>query len=665
MSVITQTYNSNDNYGERRARWTVEFNFSDITVSGSSFVFNTPVINAKFQPLTMGHLNAVKPRYGYAMFATPNTTWPAGYYDPDDEPISRTSASIGGVPISSGTDHDGWLWNRPTPSDEYYRYELWFPSESNIKPTYKTLDKKNYVYTGSGGQKTNTHTITLNTSDFFTSDNKSLRSLNVVFNFAEIFLAATDIYPGESATGGYITDAIVDDNMTADYYFGYDGEAEGFSQPLSYIVGTVTLDVPPDIIPGTPSTGALYENVSSYTVPITSADAYYDGDVTSITLTVGADSTIKTYSSPSISIDSISVTPSNAGTYTPTLTVEDSRGQTKTVNLPSITVNSYTRPSVSFDVFRSDQYGIKNDEGHYGLIKAKFDYVSAIANLTVPTVIVTNSSGQTVSGVTTTWYSSYITEASGATGVTGATGSTGGTTQGVSNPISNWSTVAANQQVYGLIDADFSESDTYQITIIETDTQDGVSEPISQALSTAYYTIDFKAGGKEISFGAPANDDLTDINNKDYSEDGLFKCRMGTSFNDMSVEDLQTLVNNLTFSGGISVDWIVEEGTSGVWTYRKYNSGIAECWGYYDEGSIAFSNLWTYAYYSAQITRYLPTNLFVSTPVVASTCESNAGLNYITLIESNKTYIKYYITSSKAETRTCYTHFHILGRWKT
>ena len=29
----------------------------------------------------------------------------------------------------------------------------------------------------------------------------------------------------------------------------------------------------------------------------------------------------------------------------------------------------------------------------------------------------------------------------------------------------------------------------------------------------------------------------------------------------------------------IKVDYIVEQGTSGGWTYRKWNSGIAECWG--------------------------------------------------------------------------------------
>lgn len=28
-------------------------------------------------------------------------------------------------------------------------------------------------------------------------------------------------------------------------------------------------------------------------------------------------------------------------------------------------------------------------------------------------------------------------------------------------------------------------------------------------------------------------------------------------------------------------DYVVEQGTSGIWTYRKWNSGIAECWTYW------------------------------------------------------------------------------------
>lgn len=33
------------------------------------------------------------------------------------------------------------------------------------------------------------------------------------------------------------------------------------------------------------------------------------------------------------------------------------------------------------------------------------------------------------------------------------------------------------------------------------------------------------------------------------------------------------------YYGSPEVDYIVEQGTSGIWTYRKWNSGIAECWG--------------------------------------------------------------------------------------
>jgi hypothetical protein len=28
----------------------------------------------------------------------------------------------------------------------------------------------------------------------------------------------------------------------------------------------------------------------------------------------------------------------------------------------------------------------------------------------------------------------------------------------------------------------------------------------------------------------------------------------------------------------LKVDYLIEQGTSGNWTYRKWNSGIAECW---------------------------------------------------------------------------------------
>ena len=115
----------------------------------------------------------------------------------------------------------------------------------------------------------------------------------------------------------------------------------------------------------------------------------------------------------------------------------------------------------------------------------------------------------------------------------------------------------------------------------------------------------------------------------------------------------------------VNTPMIIEQGTEGVWTWRKWSNGTAECWGKINEGSITWSSLWTYSYYSGQITRQLPTGLFLNTPLITSSAESNAGLNYITIITAttSNTQFTYYITSSKAETRTCYTHFYMIGNW--
>lgn len=128
------------------------------------------------------------------------------------------------------------------------------------------------------------------------------------------------------------------------------------------------------------------------------------------------------------------------------------------------------------------------------------------------------------------------------------------------------------------------------------------------------------------------------------------------------LENLDNQINNL--EENLSVDYIVEQGTEGIWAYRKWNSGIAECWGLYSEGAIAFSNLWQYAYYSAQLTRNYPTDFFINAPIVASTCQSNAGLNYITVTGNTAASVTYYITSSKAETRTCSVHLYAIGKWR-
>ena len=44
-------------------------------------------------------------------------------------------------------------------------------------------------------------------------------------------------------------------------------------------------------------------------------------------------------------------------------------------------------------------------------------------------------------------------------------------------------------------------------------------------------------------------------------------------------EQVKEVSENVAAFKGSVADYIVEQGTSGIWTYRKWASGIAECWG--------------------------------------------------------------------------------------
>ena len=43
--------------------------------------------------------------------------------------------------------------------------------------------------------------------------------------------------------------------------------------------------------------------------------------------------------------------------------------------------------------------------------------------------------------------------------------------------------------------------------------------------------------------------------------------------------DIKKVIKDILVKLNLIADYVVEQGTSGIWTYRKWNSGIAECWG--------------------------------------------------------------------------------------
>lgn len=121
-------------------------------------------------------------------------------------------------------------------------------------------------------------------------------------------------------------------------------------------------------------------------------------------------------------------------------------------------------------------------------------------------------------------------------------------------------------------------------------------------------------------------------------------------------------VNVLYYGGGESVaavqmDYVVEQGTQDYWTYRKWNSGIAECWGTsYTTASLGSRNAKQGSF---------PTGLFTAGPVLNANClliaTTSAQVNYT---ETSSTGWTVYVYGDGSGSVDCHLDLQAIGRWK-
>ena len=74
-------------------------------------------------------------------------------------------------------------------------------------------------------------------------------------------------------------------------------------------------------------------------------------------------------------------------------------------------------------------------------------------------------------------------------------------------------------------------------------------------------------------------------------------------------------------------DYITEQGTSGIWRYRKWASGVAECWGEYTDENVSITTAWGQIYDSTAMYGYYnyPSGLFVAAPVEQVTARAGGS----------------------------------------
>lgn len=123
-----------------------------------------------------------------------------------------------------------------------------------------------------------------------------------------------------------------------------------------------------------------------------------------------------------------------------------------------------------------------------------------------------------------------------------------------------------------------------------------------------------------------------------------------------------------TWSSEVIVDdEIVEQGTNSIWTYRKWKSGIAECWGRRDV-TISLNNNYGGAYYATDEVSF-PTGLFSAEPTVSASRQgrAGAGLIHISPYSVSSTKIEYFVANTNGVYNSAPIGIAINARglWKT
>lgn len=443
---------------------------------------------------------------------------------------------------------------------------------------------------------------------------------------------------------------------------------------------TITLKVPTSVVPtigsftatrvdGTvPSSWGIYvQNKSAVTLTISNAAGAYGSTIKAYSITGGS------YSGSSSTLTTGVLV--SSGTYTFTGKVTDSRGRTATKTV-SISVVEYSPPVITGHVsYRSNSSGTAADAGTYIRGLVTYTYASCSSKNTVTRATYYKRS------TATTWTNASKSFSSG-TGFTFGGGS---------------------------ISAEY----TYDVKYTLTDAFTTVS--VTETISTAAVLMDFLRGGKGIAIGKVAEtencfevsqDWTTKLNGPVY----LGTTTLGAQNIPIYLENGQPTASSVEIGSGtkpiymhqgaltaststvggagtpvylkagvltactpssivtsVVGDYVTSVGTSGIWTYRKWNSGAAECWGVYTASGVNIAkNNYSGFRYSDGISVNLPFT-FAAAPVAVYSGGCTSYLTFVTPIgQPTTTQAKFWVACLDSSATNCsiVVNIHVMGKWK-
>lgn len=329
----------------------------------------------------------------------------------------------------------------------------------------------------------------------------------------------------------------------------------------------------------------------------------------------------------------------NSGTVTATVVVTDSRGYTNTTT-KNITVEAYSKPYISNHSTQSKIICARcNDSG------------TLVSNGTRLRIMVSKKWSALSGGINTALVQYQINSNSWVT--------------------ASAHTVTASDIALTVTNITLDLKQTYKVNIKITD-KFGTTDTYQYNIPTEEIAFNLREGGGGAAFGKYAEEeDTLEVNwdehvLKGLTVDGNSNLNKATTISDtdwktlilkrvnatgavtiqfinntgslgfigMTGSELNTPLRRWSSDGAtqytvldtaFTKDYIVEQGTSGVWRYRKWNSGFAECWGYHTISGTNIDVAWGSWYCSPVIALPSFPFTFVGAPDVHVGWESDFG----------------------------------------
>lgn len=320
-------------------------------------------------------------------------------------------------------------------------------------------------------------TKTLNTSDYFGVFNKTTK-------IAPMFL--------------YFSEGEVDAGVGTDPEYPFDIQYYNEDEIILNDIARLILDAPPSatVADITKNTSGFYAGITTVSVSISNLTAYYGGDFTTTTeYPAGVKFEIGNQSDERHDNGTLSIALDSAGTFTPKVTVTDSRGQTYVKTFDPITVQEYNPTTNITTLLRVNATGEPEDDpapGHFSdegtnaVVACVFDYPIIASNYMKRPVVKINGQSPTN---TVNWYTSWTENG-------GFSGQVSFSSYNPTRPVT----------LYGKITDTLETDQSYEISVA-CNTTLGIGSTDAQTLPQAFYLLSAAAGGHGLGIGMKVPED--------------------------------------------------------------------------------------------------------------------------------------------------------------